>query len=236
MLMASNETKSTNALNVNGVDVISPKLSEAELAWAQRYDELKQEKLAMGRVLRAPGWSGTASDTPETQNLKKAILDIEYQQRLHVEAGSKSEHTFREAIKEKYYVPQRQEPIGGMLYNNYGVPPHADMSDAAAAHKDWVLEKARNLRDNMQHVKEGIGEAVEASKPYARETVRILGSAAIDSVGPSPSKLLPLPKTPHPHMDFLRDGILDESASRAGIPPPRWRSHGQNARAAPNRT
>lgn len=218
--MASNETKATNGLNVNGANVISPELSEAELLWVREYGELEEKKEGVKHSIRSLGRPGNETSLEEANAMRKEILDIEYQQRLHVESGSKSEHTFREAIKEEYYIPMKQEKIGDMFYNNYGSPPQPDVSDPAVAHKDWVLEKAQHFRDNLQHVKEGIGEAVDASKPYAREAFRAVGSAAIDSVGPTPSKLLPLPKTPHPHMDFLRDGTMDDAASRAGIKTP----------------
>lgn len=206
---------SNNGLKVGETDAIKSNLKQAEHDWVYGFDAYKVQKKTITDTLNT--FTSEKYEAPEAYELRKELLNIEYLQSLHTKAGRENPFTQHEADKKKYDIRYNEDKINGMVYSNDGQSPRPDLSKPSVARWVYISEKIDDVKNYLQGAKEGANNIAEAIKPYAREAARAIGATVIDSELPTPSKLLPLPKTPYPHMDNLRDGTIDGASSRAGI-------------------
>ncbi len=209
--------KPNDALSSDSAE--EPSLHAAVQAWEKqnnKYNRVKAEKLDTLKELGDN--SNPEADSTEINQLQKDILNTEYKQSQHIEAGYANQNTSLHVSP--HSVKYREYPINNMIYSNDGKPPRPDLSKSAVARQLWVLDTIKDIQGFLLNTKENMNQWLEKSTIIAKELTRASGAAIIDSIGPSPAKLLPLTKTRLPSMDYLRDGILDESASRAGIKTP----------------
>ncbi|MGB7816804.1 MAG: hypothetical protein WBL28_10690 [Methylotenera sp.] len=217
-IMDEYRPKANNGLKVDEADAIKPTLpNEADQAWLREYQANFAKIDALVNLLDKIPLK--KQDTSEVNQIKHDLLETEFQLREYIEDGYKN-HRVKSEMHIESGVDHRDFVIDGMVYSNGGTPPRPDIADPAIARKTWVLEKFQAIRDYFQGAKQGANNLMEGAKPYAKVIAHDVGAMAIDSAGPTPSKLLSLPKIHLPHMDYLRDGIIDESASQAGIKTP----------------
>lgn len=212
------QPKTNNGLKVGEVSAIKPMLENAhDQAWLLEYQAIQEQVTAQGRALETMRKTGTY-DTPEGKALRKDLLQAEYQQNHYVDEGYQNERVKSGMNVE--YKAFNKDKVDGMIYRNDGKPPQPDISDAKVARNAWLSGKWEGVKQYFKDAQDGAVNINEAAKPISKEIIRAAGAAAIDSIGPTPSKLLLLPKTHLPQMDYLRDGVMDDAAGRTGIPSP----------------